>query len=388
MALLAIGLVMVGSASASPAGPLLGPGVLQTAFGRQVVFVTVGVAVMLVTARLAPVLLVSEKVRRGIGQVLFALALACLLAALVPSLADAHRGSQRWLRLGPSYVGLSFQPSEVTKVALVAFLASLLGSSAADPRSFWRGFMPAAAGIGACVLLVGKEDFGTASLLACVGGLTLLVAGCRFRHLITLVLVGAAAMSALLWMAPYRLERLATYRHYWDDPLGAGYQPVQSLTAIASGGWLGTGLGAGVQKYGYLPDCRTDFIYSVICEESGLLGGVLVIALFCALVWLGLRVMGAARTRFERLLAFGLTATIGLQAAMHVAVVTVVTPTTGISLPLVSAGGSGVITFCWLVGLLSAVATRGRSVDPVGDAGGADLLYAGNAAVGGEAAAW
>jgi cell division protein FtsW len=135
------------------------------------------------------------------------------------------------------------------------------------------------------------------------------------------------------------------------------------LTAIASGGWFGAGLGNGVQKYGYLPESHSDFIFAGICEETGLLGAALVIALFGVLVWLGLKTMWCARTPFERLFAFGITATVGLQAVMNIAVATVVTPTTGISLPFVSAGGSGVVTYCLAIGLLAAIAARSSARD-------------------------
>ena len=163
----------------------------------------------------------------------------------------------------------------------------------------------------------------------------------------------------MLYAAPYRLARIAAYTGFWEDPRGSGYQPLQSLAAIASGGWFGAGLGSGVQKYGYLPESRTDFIFAVICEELGVFGAALVIALFGTLVWLSLRTMLGARSRFERMLAFGLGATIGLQATMNIAVVTVVTPTTGISLPLISAGGSSLVTFCLATGVLAAIAARG-----------------------------
>ena len=167
-------------------------------------------------------------------------------------------------------------------------------------------------------------------------------------------------MTALICLKPYRLERIIGFLDPHADALGAGYHPLQSLRTIASGGWLGVGLGAGIQKHGYLPESQTDFIFAIICEELGLLGGFVVIGLFAALVWAGLRVMRAAPSSFERLLAFGLTALLGLQAVMHIAVVTVCAPTTGMSLPFVSAGGSGMLTSCVAIGMLTAIAARGR----------------------------
>ncbi len=374
VALMAIGLVMVGSAGASLDRSLVEALSWQASFGRQVVFAVVGLALMLIASFVCVPILASQRLRYRLPQVLFVLTLLCLIAAFVPGLADAHRGSHRWLQLGAAGLGLSFQPSEFAKLALVALMASLLAERDVNIRSFFKGFLPPVLALGVCVLLVGMEDFGTAGLFAVVGGLMLLVGGCRFVHLLLVGVAGIFGFVGLLFAAPYRLERIAAYRDLWDDPLGAGYQPLQSLTTIASGGWFGLGLGAGVQKYGYLPEDHSDFIFAVICEEMGVLGAGLVIALFCTLVILGIRTMWFARTPFERLLAFGITSLVGWQAVMNIAVVTVVTPTTGISLPFVSAGGSGLLTFCLAVGTLAAVAARGKPAETVGEgveAGGA-----------------
>ncbi len=357
--LLSIGLVMVGSATASLDRPLLTDAPWTTPFGRQAIFILLGLAIMLATARLGVSALASPTLRSRIPKMLFAGSLILLAAALVPGLADPHRGSQRWLRLGGIGLGFGFQPSELAKLALMVALASLLGEGRADPRSFVRGFVPAALMVGACVALVGKENFGTAALLGLAAGALMLMAGCRWHHLVIIAGLGACGMTMLLYAAPYRLERIAAYQDFWADPRGDGYQPLQSLVTIASGGWFGTGLGAGVQKYGYLPESHTDFVFAVLCEELGVFGGALVILLFCAFVWLGLRTMLAARTPFERLLAFGLTFLVATQAAMNMAVVTVVTPTTGVPLPMLSAGGSGMFTVCAMIGLIAAVAARG-----------------------------
>ncbi len=373
MALMAIGVVMVASTSASLDRSLFATGWIRTPFGRQIVFAAVGLLLIIVISRAAVPLLNSPTVRWWVPRGLFVLTLAFLVAALIPGLGHVQHGSGRWLRLGLSGIDMGFQPSEPAKLVLVALLASLLTCGTGlrpanrtgcqpldhvDPRSFRHGFLPAAIALGVCVLLVGKEDFGTSVLLGGVGGSMLFVAGCRLRHLGGAAVLGACALIGLLYSAPYRVARLAAFRDLWGDPQGAGYQPIQSLAAIASGGWFGTGLGSGIQKHGYLPECRSDFIFAVMCEEMGTLGGVLVLALFSLFVFLGIRTMLAAPTRFERLLAFGLTATIGVQAAMNVAVVTVLAPTTGIPLPLISAGGSGMLTSCGAVGVLAAIAAR------------------------------
>lgn len=355
-ALMMIGVVMVASTSISLDRSWFGTAFWGSPFCRHLAFALAGFALMLLTSRVAPRVLASPVWRGRTAVFVFILAMAGLAAALIPGLADPQHGSHRWIRFGPKAMAIRYQPSELTKVAMVWFIASLFTRLGANPRSFRRSFLPAAVAIGVCVLLVGSQDFGTAALLGVVGLAMLLVAGCRPRHILTLGVIGAGAMSVLLLAFPYRLARITTFLDYWSDPQGHGYQAIQSLTSIASGGWFGRGLGAGVQKFGYLPAGQTDFIFSVICEEMGVLGGFLVIGLFGALIWLGLRVSWAAASRFERLFAFGLISIIGLQATMNIAVATVVAPTKGISLPLLSAGGSGLLTVCLAIGLLAAAA--------------------------------
>jgi len=357
-ALMAVGLVMIASATASLDRSLFTPPFTEGVFGRQVVFVLVGLGLMILTSRLAVSPLGSQALRFRLSRVLFIVVLGCLVVALIPAFASPHHGSHRWLHFTPFATAIRFQPSELAKFALVGLLAAHLADGGTDPRSFRRSFLPAAGAIGVCCLLIGKEDFGTAVLVGAVGALTLFVAGCKLRHLLLMGSIGLCGFTVLLVTAPYRMARLIAFKDIWADPRGASYQPLQSLTAIASGGWFGVGLGGGVQKYGYLPESHSDFIFSVICEETGFVGAGLVIALFGVLVWLGLRTMWYAITPFERLLAFGVTAMLGLQAVMNIAVATVVTPTTGIPLPLVSAGGSGMVTSCLAIGVLAAIAAR------------------------------
>ncbi len=357
--LMSIGLVMVASATASLDRPLFASRIWTTPLGRQAIFILAGLAIMLATARISIGILSSPTLRRRVPRLLFALAVLLLAAALIPGLADPHRGSSRWLGLAPLGIDIGFQPSEFAKLALIALLASILGDANANPRLFFRAFLPATLAVAVCVALVGKENFGTAALLGLVAGSLLFVAGCRLHHLLLIAGLGAFGMTVLLFGAQYRLDRIESFRNFWADPQGAGYQPLQSLVTIASGGWFGVGLGSGIQKYGYLPESHTDFVFAVICEELGIFGGGLVIALFCVFVWVGMRTMLAAASRFERLLAFGLTFLIATQAAMNIAVVTVMTPTTGVPLPMLSAGGSGMFMTCAMVGVLAAVAARG-----------------------------
>lgn len=356
--LMCFGVVMIASATMSLDRPLLGAHFWNTPAGRQVCFVAAGILLMYGTMRLGIIALDWPRARRWAPPALFASAVLLLVAVLIPGVADPHRGSSRWLHFSP--LGFGFQPSELGKLALVCMLAWLLGERGTDARSFLRAFAPSALVTGLCVGLVGAENLGTAALLAAVAGCMLAVGGCHVLHLMLMVSAGTSGLIGLLFAAPYRMERITAFRDIWADPLGKGYQPIQSLTSIAAGGWLGVGLGSGLQKYGYLPESHTDFIFAIICEETGLVGGGLVIALFCALAWLGMRVTLAAPNAFERLLAFGLTAVICMQAAINIAVVTVTMPTTGVPLPMISAGGSGLLTVSMALGLLAAIAERSR----------------------------
>lgn len=356
LTLMAIGLVIVGSSAANLDRPVIGGELWNSAIGRQLVFSGMGIGAMLATAWVAPTFLSSSGWRQGLAWTFFLMVVLLLVAALVPGLTDSHRGSQRWLKLGVA--GLSFQPSELAKPALVAGLAAFFSRIAETERSFWRSFVPSAGIVGIIVLLVGSENLGTAALLGTVGFGIMMVAGSRIWHLGLLSGIGATTLVGLLYAEQYRRDRLLAFTRMWDEELAGGYQPLQSLVTIASGSWWGTGLGAGIQKYGYLPESRTDFIFSALCEETGFLGACVVIGLFATLIWLGIKIAWNAPTQFERLLAFGLTLAMTLQAAMNIAVVTVITPTTGISLPLISAGGSGIMAYGFSIGLLAAIASR------------------------------
>ncbi len=356
--LMVIGVVMVGSANVSMDRSLFDEGMWRTSFGRQVIFVAVGFIVMFLSSGFSQFALSTATRRKRLTQIFFFVTMLALLAALIPGLGDPHRGSNRWLDLNSVGLGVGFQPSEVVKLAMIAFMAVLLTRPGVDIKNFRRGLIPPALALGVVVLLVGSQDFGTAALIGCVGGMMLFVGGCRLAHLSSFAALGLAGMTVMLWTVPYRMARLTAYQDIWADAQGAGYQPVQSLTSIVAGGWFGRGLGSSIQKYGYLPEARTDFIFSLICEETGVFGGVLIILLFSLILMIGIKTVWSARSRFERLLAFGLTSMIVLQAAMHMAVVTVLAPTTGMSLPFVSAGGSGIITFSLAIGVLSAIARR------------------------------
>lgn len=339
---------------------------LGTPLGRQAAVAVGSCLVMVVCSRIGPGFFrwrTGSVLQPAVGVFLASLVLLGLV--WVADLGVTSHGRSRWLTLGP----IGFQPSDVAKPALVIFLAAVLSrrnnpptfADAKDGAHVRPGVFWPVVGMGAVCLMVGWEDFGSAALLGTVGGLMLFVGGCRFLSLMACAVPAAGAFAYLLVSHPYRLERLLTFLNSWKDPRSAGYHATQSLAAIASGGWTGCGLGAGLAKYGYLPESRTDFVFAVICEETGVLGGSIVITLFVALVCLGMRAMflvDRADGGFLRLFAFGVTAMVGLQAAMNIAVVTVLVPTKGIGLPFVSVGGTSLLCFSVAIGLLAGVPRR------------------------------
>ena len=211
---------------------------------------------------------------------------------------------------------------------------------------------------GLLIGLTGIEDYGTAALMGLVMLALMFLGRARWTHLGLMCLLAAVAGTVLVLVKQHRIDRIQAFFSKVPDTTGAGYQINQALLAIGSGGWFGRGLGAGVQKYGYLPQDNNDFILAIICEELGVVGGIVVVALFLTLLWRGWRIAVHAPDRFGRLLAVGLTLTICLQAAMNIGVVTKSIPTKGISLPFVSAGGSGVVFLGLAAGLLAAVGRR------------------------------
>jgi len=356
-ALLALGVVMVFSAGASLSAPPLTQDPLKNPAVRQAGFTLVALTTMLCVG-LIPYHFWRIR-RRAWFQPAVCLTLATvalLVVVLIPGIGERRNGALRWLSIGPSSLGLGFQPSELGKLAVVVFTAGVCARLKSRLEHFWTGVLPVLIFLGVVAGLVGKEDFGTAALLIAVGGGMLIASRAKLWHLAICALPAVPAVAYMALSKAYRVERLMSFMHPEADPGGKGYHQIQSLITIVSGGWWGRGIGGGIQKYGYLPEARSDFIFAVICEELGVVGGSLVIALFATLIWQGRRAMLAAPTEFGRLLALGATLTIGLQAAMNIAVVTVSVPTKGIALPLVSAGGTGVIILSALVGMLINVA--------------------------------
>ena len=350
--LMLLGVVMVYSAGANPEREPNWGQFWKYASLRQVVFGPLAVLVMLLGSRVPMRWWRIGRYGISLSTVLLAVAVAGLVLVLVPSIGVEVNQARRWLRLGADGYGVGFQPSELAKIALVIFLAAFYARPGAKAREFWRGFVPGAVAVGTVACLIAKEDFGTGALVAVVGGLMMAAGGVRLWWLGSLVGPGAAGFYFLVYLEPKRWERLTAF---WNE---VGYQLQQSKIAIGSGGWGGLGLGRGVQKYGYVPEDTTDFVFAIIGEELGLIGCGLVVVAFVILLMLAVKIVGQASSKLGRLMAFGLAMMIGLQAGMHIGVDIGALPAKGISLPFVSAGGTGLVLMGLAAGLIMSA---GRS---------------------------
>lgn len=286
---------------------------------------------------------------------LYLLATALLVAVLIPGIGTTRLGAARAIVVTNSPISISFQPSELAKVVLCIWLAALLNRPRFNIRSLARGYLPIVVSAAVLILLTGIEDFGTAALMGAVTLVVLLHGGARWSHIFLTGLLGLAVGGALIWHKPYRWDRIATFFSPSSDVQDDAYQVNQSLNAIGLGGWWGRGLGASLQKQGYLPQINNDFIFALVCEELGVAGGLVVIGLFLFLLWRGWRIAVASETSFGRVLATGISLMLCLQAAFNIGVVTNSVPTKGISLPFVSAGGSGVLFLGLAAGILASI---------------------------------
>ncbi len=291
-----------------------------------------------------------------------ALALVCLLAVLVPPLSAAKNGARRWIDLG---LPIGFQPSEFAKIALCIYLAAYCERHVQHMGRFVEGFLAPLCGVGlVCGLVLVEPDFGTAALTGLVCMVVLLVMGTRVVYVLLAALAAMPMLQQLVFDVPYRMQRILAFLDPWKDAKGSGYQLIQSLIAVGSGGIAGRGLGAGVQKEAFLPGAANDFVFSVVAEELGLIGSVVLIALFAWLLWEALRVVLRSPDPFGFALGLGLAVLLGTQAATHIAVATACVPTKGLSLPFVSAGGSSLIASMFAAGLLVGIARFGGRPKP------------------------
>jgi cell division protein FtsW len=362
--LMVVGLTMILSAGSISA--VEGYGTSFWYFDRQLIYAVAGLLAMVVAWRL------PHTVWQKLAVPMLVVIVPLMLIALHPSRGTALYGASRWIDLGP----VTLQPAEFLKLAVVAFVAMVLANKwhkLDDPLHLLLPIAPVMLVLSFLVIL--QRDLGTTVVLCGTVMLLLFAAGVRLRYLGWTAAVGLAGAAILIFGEAYRRTRFVdAFLNPWSDPKGSGFQLIQGLIALGSGGWTGVGLGASRQKWDYLPNAHSDFIFAIIGEELGLLGALFVLAMFALLIYAGIRIAVRAPDTFGRLMAAGITAWIGLQTIVNLGSVTGLMPITGVPLPLVSFGGTALVVTLAGIGVLASVARSGartgqaRSGTPAGSA--------------------
>ncbi len=316
---------------------------------RQGVYCLVGL-VLLILAKNIP-----SRVWSRCAYPLLLVSLGLLVALLIPGLGRTVGGASRWILI----YGVSFQPSELAKLALAVYIAYSMAKKGPEMALFSKGLLPHLVVVGVFMgLIVLQPDLGTAVIIGCWLMMLLFAGGVRVYQLTGLLLMFMPVVGFLIWMEPYRLRRWWTFLEPWKDPHGLGFQIIHSFLAFGSGGMFGVGLGNSKQKLLYLPEPHTDFILSIIAEEVGLLGVATVVFLFALLVMRGIRVALNARDLYSTYLALGISCFLGLQVIVNMGVVMGLLPTKGLTLPLISYGGSSLVVNLLGIGILLSIAQR------------------------------
>ncbi len=351
MMLLAFGLIMVFSAS-SPMAHYKDQGAAYY-FKRQLMFAVAGVAVMMMTSSF------NYKMWYKLYIVFGVVTLGLLFA--VPLVGTVAGGAKRWIKVGP----VQIQPSEIAKIAVVIVMSRLLTDYGYNIEKYFKGFclmmlVPAVT----AVIVLSEHHLSGAIIIVLAGVVLVFVAGAKLSHIILSgLVVGVPAAAYAVIKEPYRLVRVLNFVNPFNDARGAGYQAVQSLYAIGSGGLFGVGLGQSREKYLYLPEAHTDFIFSVTCEELGFVGAMLVIVMFVILIVTGYKIAISAPDKFSSLLVTGIITLIALQVIFNIAVVTSAMPCTGITLPFFSYGGSSLLINLFEMGIVLNVSRySGRKI--------------------------
>ena len=277
------------------------------------------------------------------------LSLILLILVLIPGIGTLRNGSRSWFKIGP----FGLQPSEIAKVSLIIFLSKYLEKNQNNLSNIKKSILPV---LGIIFLFFGlimlEPDFGTGMVIVLSLMLILFISGVKLKFFASLGILGILGIAGLIIIAPYRLKRIISFLNPWSDPLGSGYQIIQSLYAIGPASLLGLGFGKSIQKQFYLPEPQTDFIFAIICEEFGIVGAISVIFLFISLFYIILKISLKQNNLFAKYLSFGLGIQIILQGALNLCVVTSLIPVTGVTLPFFSYGGSSLLVSMISIGII------------------------------------
>ena len=321
---------------------------------RQSIFAVVGVVLMLLISR------IDYHIWRKFAWVIFAVAIILLVVLLLlPPMVDGMN-VKRWFVVGP----INFQPSEVAKFAIILLFSSLIAGNYKEMKKLGFVAFLFVILLVTAVLIVVEPHLSATLLVLAIGVVLMIVGGLAKKFIVGGAVLGAVGIVGFIISGAisYVADRLTYWRDPWSDATGKGFQTIQSLLAIGSGGILGRGIGQSRQKYLWVPEPHNDFIFSIVCEELGLIGAVVIIILFCLLVWRGFYVAMHAKDKFGSLLAIGLTFQVGLQAMLNIWVVTNTIPNTGISLPFFSYGGTSLLILLCEMGLVLSV-SRGSDIE-------------------------
>ncbi len=331
---------------------------------RHAIFAAIAVMVLMTLWRVDYHLLTRRGRLPLVATLMLVASLVCGALVFVPGIGRSVGGNRRWITLFSGSFTLGFQPSELIKFTLLIFLAAWLGQRSDKIRSFTRTFIPAMAVIALALGLIVTEDFGTAAIIGLSAAVVLFLAGVPWYYLATLAPPAGVGFYFFVYEVPHRWERITAMLNPWVQSNPGSYQPRQSLIAILSGGFYGRGLGQGLQKYGFLPEDTTDFIFAMMCEEWGFMGAVLLMGLFLLWMYLVCRAASEASDRFGRVMAASLGFVIALQAVLHIAVDQVVLPPTGVSLPFISAGGTALVTCAAATAMIVSVTAHKTNPEP------------------------
>lgn len=359
VALMAIGAVFVFSAGADISQQISPQNFYRFPALRQLLFFPLAVMVMLAFSFFDYHKLSFDKgIEKSPSTYLLGISIILITLVLIPALGTEVNYARRWLRIPFGAFSLNFQPSELAKWSMIFFLAAFCDFYNESLHFYRERFIPICLLIGLVAGLILIEDFGTAALITLISFIILFIAGAKITHMLSLAPVGILAFCVALFSSKARMDRIAAFFHPEEHADTASYQANQSLIAMGSGNVWGKGLGKGICKYGHLPEDTTDFIFSIIGEEMGLVGTITVIVLFIAFLVLGFMVIARCKDRLGRYLACGIVLVISIQAALNIGVVTVVLPTKGIPLPFVSSGGTSLLVSAAAIGLLLNIAKQ------------------------------
>ena len=357
--LLALGIVMVLSASAPSSLSTYGNSYHYVI--RQGIFAIVGIAVMFFVSKL------DFRIYKHFYKIAYWVGIAALLLVVIPKIGVEINGAKRWADLGFG----TFQPSEITKICLIIFYAGYLTEHRNELGYFWKGFVKAYVPLILPIAILYKvqNHLSASIVIILITSIMMIMAGAKLRYYVGSGIIGgvAGALGLTMLIAKggsdnFRVKRILSFMDPWQDATDTGWQVIQGLYAIGSGGLFGVGLGQSKQKYLYIPEPHNDFIFAIIAEELGFVGCLIVIALFAAFIWRGLVIAMKAQDSFGSLLAVGITSLVGIQSIINIAVVTSSMPNTGMSLPFISYGGTALLILLFSMGILLNISRTGSKV--------------------------